>query len=63
MYSATATHLYDVMDSVVIGVANVHPNGFEDHPIAIGPSLDAVGIGDHGVSGTAHRAGLGHAAA
>ena len=47
-----------MMYSVVIGFSNVHPNGLQDQPIAVGVAFDGVSVGDHGMSGTAQRAGI-----
>ena len=37
----------DVVYSVVISLSNVHTNGFEDHAVATGISLDGICTGDH----------------
>ena len=40
-------YLYDVVYSVVISLSDVHTNGFEDHAVATGTSLDGICTGDH----------------
>ena len=55
------THLYNVVNFVVVTLSNVHTYCLEDHAIAIGASLDGVCTGDHlGVPWAAERTGLSH---
>ena len=50
------------MDSVVVAVGKVDSDCLEEHPISIGPSLDTVGVCNHGVPGAAQWTGLCHTA-
>ena len=46
--STNHTHLNNVVNTVVVAVTNIDPNGLEDHAISLRPHLDHQVVSFHG---------------